>query len=190
MHVRAVPVVNCCVIAKPDVGDAPRVEALIGRIAQVAHGEPAPVPHVTLVSYAEVIETQLLCLRPLVRDAVACAPPLTFQVTARIQDPAFASVYPQAMFFDIETTAAMRALHERLYRLGDAQCLTLSVYHGPDWRAHMMVLRHTPELDAATTRQVEALAAELSFTAAYMVISYRQDADAPWTEQGVYPLKG
>lgn len=180
-------VTNCCVIAVPGPKDAGRVEALIDQIAGIARGVPVTTPHVTLVYFAQATEAQAVCMGPDLARLSAQFSPLAIQATALLREPAFVPNDPTALILEVNPTPPMDALHERLRRLGQEQCSLLPIYYGEHWRAHITVLDTADPTDDAPDR-VNALAAEMHFTAAELVLSYRQDEDTPWSHLGVYPL--
>jgi 2'-5' RNA ligase len=175
------------VLAVPVAADAPRIEALAQRIAAAARGVVSPRLHVTLAYYFNVTETQLAGLRAGLGAVIDGVPPLHFRAAGLVTAPGFAERHPDAVIFDVEKTPAMAALYTALCALGQRRGLTCLRQDAAEWQPHMKVLdSHMPAGDAR--RQIEAMAADLHFTAAELVLSYRPDAESPWVEVAGFPL--
>ncbi len=188
MSVDAGLVTNCCIIALPGPSDAARIGALIAEMGQIVRGAPSLMPHLTLAYFGGVTKAQAMCIRPHLAHLSAHTPPLALRADGLVREPDFFVDYPGAVILSADKTPLMCALFDALCRVGRAQCAMQPRIAPADWRAHITVL-YTSDPRGGALDRMEALAPRLHFTAAYLLLSYRADARAPWVALGTYPLR-
>lgn len=182
------PVANCCVLAVPSADDVGRLYETLQRIADIACGEVAPEPHVTLAYYYNVTAVQLAPLGDAVADLALQAAPLVMQARRLIRDPGFSPAYdPYALFFEIDKTPPMAVVYAWLRRLGTQQGLEVSPAGAQAWVPHFKVVSAPAPVAEATKDQIDRLAMAVHFTTTHLVLSFRGDTD-DWKNVGAYPL--